>query len=135
MERGEDMGARAFVLRHPAVGWLTLAALPVLLWFLAAHFPDPNSRDYRARFAAVRTGMPRPDVERLLGGPPGDYWRRPRFRLIINHLKNLPAERRPYTLNCWNFDEGVVEVAFDRDGRVAGTYWEDPDGRGTTGSE
>lgn len=123
------MDARAFILRHPALFWVTLAVLPVALWFLAGLAPDRNERDHLADFATVEAGMTRAEVERALGGPAADYRSRPGFQRVgPGRVANLPAERGPFTRDVWYFDEGVVEVAFDRDGRAAGKHWDDAGG-------
>lgn len=119
------MDARAFIIRHPALFWATLAALPAALWFLADLAPDRKDRDHLADFAAVEEGMTRAEVKRALGGPAADYRSRPGFQRVgPGRVTSLPAERGPFTLDLWYFDEGVAEVAFDRDGRVAGKHWD-----------
>src|ERR1700733_12458305 len=51
-----------------AVAVLAVLLAPTCLWLFM-----PSSRLKAANFSRLKPGMTRVDVERLLGGPPGDY--------------------------------------------------------------
>ena len=75
-------------------------------------------------FHLVRPGMPRAEVEALLGGPPGDYGRRPERSAWMScegfaRPGGWPAGSRE---EKWSDDDCQLEVVFDAGGRVVATH-------------
>lgn len=87
----------------------------------------PQSRVTRAGFEALRVGMTMKDVERVLGGPPGDYRTgdvdldlsrvQPEFDNVMFAPEVLLGERH-FEHEWWQGDGGTVWVCFDEEGRV-----------------
>ncbi len=72
-----------------------------------------------ATVARIQPGMTKAEVERLLGGPPGDYTTRSMvWALEISRL--VP----PGTPASWLSDEGEATVYFDEEGLVTGAYFD-----------
>ncbi|MEM8736758.1 MAG: hypothetical protein AAGG44_21180 [Planctomycetota bacterium] len=89
-------------------------------------------------FYAIENGMTRREVERLLGGRPGNYGWKPAFLFIGMMTMEgwtpmppglTPEERFAVFQNggvdceifCWTSDDACLEVAFD-DGKVIGKH-------------
>lgn len=80
------------------------------------------------RYQQIAPGMNETAVTALLECPPGDYRAKPGFVLVGPGHVRVPADgasQSPFVLRLWYFDDGYVEVLFDRDGNVAGKYWND----------
>jgi hypothetical protein len=91
------------------VGLVAVALLLTGALFLL--FPR-SSRVTKAAFDQIEVGMSRPEVEAILGGPPGDYTTMP----------VQPDLRSPGGLvEClyWEGDEGTIEVTVDADGAIS----------------
>jgi hypothetical protein len=94
-------------------------ALTCLFWLRSGPYP---------RYQQIALGMSEAAVTALLECPPGDYRAEPNFLLVGPGHVEVPADGAagsPYVLRVWYFDDGHVEVLFDRDGNVAGKYWGD----------
>lgn len=108
--------------------WLGLILLGFLITLLMSHtFVQKKWADIQPRFDRIAEGMTQEEVEEILGFPPGEYRSSPGFMLVGPGHIQKPAEewtKSPYSLKVWYFDEGHVEVIFDRDGEVAGKYWQ-----------
>jgi hypothetical protein len=63
--------------------------------------------------------MTEADVERLLGGPPGDYTTR-KVVWVIEDSRLVP----PGTPVRWLGDEGEAVVYYDKEGRVTGAFFD-----------
>jgi hypothetical protein len=75
--------------------------------------PAP-SRISHATVERIQPGMAKSEVERLLGGPPGDYTTRPLVSLM-DSTRLVP----PVTPVRWLGDQGEVAVYFDQEERVS----------------
>jgi hypothetical protein len=80
--------------------------------------PAP-SRINDATVASIRPGMTGADVERLLGGPPGDYTTRDVY-WAMESSRLVP----PGTPLSWIGDEGEATVYFDEEGGVTGAFFD-----------
>jgi hypothetical protein len=113
-----------------ALACLGLAGLAVV-WLL----PSASHID-RARFDAIAVGMPRADVERLLGGPPRNelpgqatVWV-PRGGTKVSFQTTPAATGGPFFATTegeeelvWLGEEGLVAVLVGADGRVRDSYF------------
>ena len=117
-EAGTDMSNLLYFLRCRWV-W----TLPVLAGSLALALAilQVNRHDCvtRASYNRIKKGMTLCEVGGILGGPPGDYtaWPHP-----INDQECLRSPGG--TGEEWLGEEGLIQVAFDRNGKVEGTYFE-----------
>lgn len=74
-------------------------------------------RDKSATVALIEPGMTRTEVERLLGGPPGDY----RSSATVDDITYDGVTLEPraeFHVYEWLTDKGVVAVAFGKEGTV-----------------
>lgn len=101
---------------------LKFTAMGLLVVLLLAGASLLNSRPWQrstldlAAFKMVTPGMNRAEVERLLGGPPGDYGFHqggPTSEVILDW--ELPPEAH---LQEWFNDQFKLQIAFDAQGRV-----------------
>ncbi len=99
-----------------------ILAIVVGLWPLCS----PASPISAATLDKIRPGMPRAEVEELLGGPPGDY----RHRGVVYDASGvlLPvgqAAAAEYSLDGteeWRGDQMLIAVRFDRTGGVESAF-------------
>jgi hypothetical protein len=100
--------------------WLVLLVLGLLVVLLLAALFRPSRRLRVEGFAQVREGMTAPEVEALLGGPPGDYgvkWGGSSMMTLEGFLHPPGAEER-----VWFDDNHRFEIYFDEDRRVVGCH-------------
>jgi hypothetical protein len=89
-----------------------------VLWRFTHHTPGRILAS--GNYPQVRLGMPQAEVERLLGGPPGNYGRYPGGRTDMTmegYLSPSGAIER-----VWCDDSSRFEIYFDADGRVVGNH-------------
>jgi hypothetical protein len=76
--------------------------------------PARTSRD---AFDEIREGMSMQEVERILGGPPGDYATEP------VSICGVDLGGPPRRASTWTFNDGMIEITQDDHGRVASKVW------------
>lgn len=119
---------KRLLLGAGALACLALLALLGLWWL------TPRSAINRTNFEAIRGGMSEAEVERLLGGPEGDYrtgeveydlagglWE---LDNVMSAPEVIRGEIR-VRLATWQGDEGIVSLFFDDEGRVLATMFRD----------
>lgn len=99
-----------------------LAVAFVIAGAIAIRMRTPGPELQSANFEGIRDGMTLSEVERLLGGPPGDY-ARPHLlgtetRMSFDAVIIAGAVRH----EVWQDDANFFEVYFDADGRVCGRH-------------
>ena len=96
----------------PSAILLLLAALATAGWFSLRHNITAAAAD------EIKAGMSRTDVESLLGGPPGKYFRWRRV-VAIHPWSTTGMGLTPHE-SCWIADDCAVVVFFNtRTGRVS----------------
>ena len=90
-------------------------------------------------FEAIEPGMSRGEVERLLGGRPGNYGWKPSFlfggEMTLEGWAPIPPGWTPedgffavpkegvdYEVLHWTCNDAMLEVAFNNDGKVVGKH-------------
>jgi hypothetical protein len=115
-----------------AVAVLAVLLGPTCLWLFL-----PSSRLKAANFSRLKPGMTRVDVERLLGGPPGDYGPHADGSVDYGDGSVLQVFAAPSAgvarPDTWTDDRNHFYVFFDNDGQVvAGSkqsrFWRSPKG-------
>jgi hypothetical protein len=117
------------VLATVALAWVVL--LPVI--FVASCFlPGGTDRFLEESFCKLRPGMPRAEVEAILG-PPGDYSSAPTIREEGPVPSPVPkpnpdisalADAADCFFVTWQHDTGHLEVRFFKDGTMVGaSFW------------
>jgi hypothetical protein len=106
--------------RQLLVALVAVAGLTLLAgWWYFVRPPGINRRG----FDRIRTGMSRPEVEALLGGPPGDYTVRSRApgESCAHPLECVSPETdvSNYRSEAWTDGERTVCVYFHAGGTVA----------------
>jgi hypothetical protein len=120
--------------------WIGLAALMlILLGVLTALFAPHHCPVTKAAYDRIEIGTTVAEVEKVLGGPSGDYRTIPEPGRIIcvDSVSQLDAKTRNlvmFGLNAramklesrrWEGNEGDAHVCFDSSGRVVKTlFWE-----------
>jgi hypothetical protein len=103
-----------------------LAALTALLVTALALilFLPRQPRITETNLNRVRPGMTRPEVEAILGGPPGFYAGGPTLLLPDECHRVISDEIVPDSmLERWWGDDGALSVTFNPSGRVIGSQW------------
>jgi hypothetical protein len=101
-----------------------LAVLPIL-WYAVSLRPgvtQANPGVTQANYERIREGMTLPEVENLLGGPPGNYSRIPDKEAGLWTIDpSRPDLNRQFFIGreVWIGNELAVAVWFDDRGRVA----------------
>src|SRR5262245_30954410 len=91
----------------------TLVLLLILMLGLAL-LMQPRAIDFNA-YQTIKPGMSRAEVEKLMGGPPGDYTRgRYSAGVIRRNFPNFP----PTGWQMWTGSNGCFMIQFDEDGNV-----------------
>jgi hypothetical protein len=105
--------------RRRTVAWiagsLLLAGIVLLLaWIAALQARHLNVEN----FSEIRPGMTQAEVERLLGGPPGNYGRYSQCIMTLEGYIAPPGsvEKR------WRDDAHCFEIYFDQEDRVVGLH-------------
>jgi hypothetical protein len=80
--------------------------------------PKPNRNITTATYAQIQMGMSEAEVEKILGGPAGDYLTAPEphdsdFELFAKRFTDLSSNHKR-----WKADELCVFLDFDEDGLV-----------------
>jgi hypothetical protein len=98
-----------------------VAVLLVLVGILLTLLLPRPSKVTRANFERIEVGMSKPEVEEILGGPPGDYRDRPTYtHARVDFLLGLVGAFAPgREERGWHGNQGVIEVTFDGPGVVA----------------
>jgi hypothetical protein len=65
-------------------------------------------------YSQIRVGMTRPEVERILGGPPGNYGRYESWKMSDDNFTKPSSSIE----EIWRDDSNYLEVYFDREGQV-----------------
>jgi hypothetical protein len=89
----------------------------------------------RAGYDALRKDMTRKEVEHLLGAPPGEYYCRTFPNLSLRGATEDwgdDSRGEGSYVKVWAGDEGVIAVRFDREDRVLGACFTEPERRGDT---
>jgi hypothetical protein len=115
-------------------GLLLVLALLLLLivvrGFLNLSYSSSVMAINEETYARIQKGMQRPEVEALLGGPPGDYRHRLRGDKVYSPLdSDVPAnigKGSGLGLAEWWGDEYVIFLWVDAQGRVAGKALNQP---------
>ena len=103
--------------------WLALVAGVLLVLFFTVKATAPGLLGYRlspAGFDQITPGMTYTQVERLIGGPPGNYgthWFTTSHMSLEGSLHAGQGDEY-----SWSTDDARYEVYFDANGRVAGTH-------------
>lgn len=112
---------RRRLLQVVAAGLLVLVgAAAFALW------PRP-SRVTRENFSRISTGMTLPEIEAILGGPPGDYRTVPTTAPRGWHGRegiHVSGEFCIAVTHVWHGDSGEIEVDFDPSGKVCTASFE-----------
>jgi hypothetical protein len=88
---------------------------------VAIFLGEPRVRIDQTAFVAIRAGMNEAQIERILGGPPGDY-RTGEVDYLLAHTQ--PGETSGTRLCRWVGDKGIINVLVGRDGRmVSATFY------------
>jgi hypothetical protein len=74
-------------------------------------------RFHGERFADIKPGMTRVEVEELLGAPPGNYARKGYMVYAYGHIIPNGVKREE-----WIDDKHMYEVHYTHDDKVAGTH-------------
>jgi hypothetical protein len=95
-----------------AVAVLTAVELGAM-WFL---WPEPAIGP--ASFRRIEVGMPRAEVETIIGLPPGEYYRRlgklPHF-VVLEEKGEVRRDWRPLPKVNWVGSDYLISVSFDDD--------------------
>jgi hypothetical protein len=80
----------------------------------------------KGAFERLKEGMTQAEVEKVLGGPPGDYTTRPEHVSDVTIIGSLLPNLDPIsdTSLFWLGDEGKVTVGFSRGVVVEKEFWE-----------
>lgn len=119
--------------RTRAIGAAIIAAVCVLVSI--AKLAAPASRVESSQ--AIRLGMSRDEVQRILRGPPGDFRRDPQYLIrdgvspISTYVGSIGVPIReienengvPTNVERWIEEGSEVMVAYDKNDQVAGVYW------------
>ena len=107
-------------------GRILIAIVVSMFLFLGVAFFFASKLSSRIRINAetvkqIHNGMSEQEVERLLGGPAGDYSRHSPFGMVGNvfegHIVGAPPPRIA-AIKKWKSDDGEVWVAFTDKGEV-----------------
>jgi hypothetical protein len=105
--------------------WFWLSAAFVLLVLVAGLLfvpfdaPRISQAITEANCDRIKKGMTLRQVEAILGGPPGDYTAWPHPRDDVEHL-GAPGGSGEH----WTGEKGTIDVSFDENGKVSGTYFD-----------
>jgi hypothetical protein len=112
---------------RPRLFFGLMVCMLLTAFVIGASVLEKRLTSLQPKFDRIIEGTTQAEVEEVLGFPPGDYRSRPGFNVVgPGNILKPAAEwtKRPYSLQVWYFDEGHVEVIFDRDGEAAGKYWQ-----------
>jgi hypothetical protein len=109
-----------------ALAALGVASTVAFLW--------PRPRVTKESYERIKLGMTRPEVEALLGGPPGDYTSGPRRPTDDKFVQDVREDVREIWLRPggtmllprherWQGDAGDLGVSFDPAGRALEKYF------------
>src|SRR4051794_41142319 len=99
----------------------SLVCLGLLGFVLSALLFRPPSSITHENCRRIEPGMRQPDVEAILGGPPGDYRTTagtPESRSLRDFRTILQEQSPEGVLRQWDGDELTVLVIFDKEGLV-----------------
>jgi hypothetical protein len=107
-----------------------VAAVAGVVCLLRVRTADPAHRVNPYTATRVCLGMTQADVERVFGGPPGDY----SSEMRGHHAEGVPDRPPRLRREDWTGDEGGAVVYFAEDGRVADyVLWIEPNYRPADG--
>jgi hypothetical protein len=106
------------LMRRPILGVTVLGLVLATAGALLLVLRPPAPRIGSESFDAIRKGMTQPEVEAVIGVPPGDYRTR-KWGLIIDPVGGgtlMMADL--HRVESWLGNTGIIHVAFDEDGKV-----------------